>query len=743
VGTPVTCTASDPCHTAGTCDPNSGKCSNPNAPDGTTCNDGNLCTTNESCKTGSCVGTPVSCTASDPCHAVGTCDPTSGKCSNPSAPDGTTCNDGNLCTTNESCKAGSCVGTPVTCTASDQCHTAGSCNPTSGKCSNPNALDGTTCSDGNLCTLNEACKAGSCVGTPVSCTASDQCHAVGTCDPTSGKCSNPNATDGTKCSDGNLCTLNEACKAGACVGTPVTCTASDSCHTAGSCDPTSGKCSNPNAPDGTTCSDGNLCQMGEMCSAGACGGGTPLMCTATTPGCTPGTCKPTTGMCSPQVCPSCPAAAWQRGYETPLLGGVATDAAGAVYITGGFASSIDFGNGPITTNGSSDIYIAKIDASSPTGASTWSFNFGDPQDQSGVNITADGAGHIAVIGTYIGVVNFGGTSTALNAAADSIFVAGLDATTGSGLWAKDISLGGGAILGVATDPTDNNVVVAGFTGVGAAANFGGGALTNGGGKDVVVAKYNSATGALLWAKEYGGTLDQLANAVSVDSKGRVFITGQYSGALDFGFGTPLPTASAASKRIFVARLDGTSGVGQASKSFGTAGQQQSVAIVNDSSGNVVIAGSLTGGTVDFGFGKLTSAGLQDAFVAKLTGDLAGVWAERFGDAQTQNGKGVAIDASGNVVFVGLFQGAMDMSPAGTLTSAGGYDAFVATLDGATGSPTCATSAGDASDQTAARVATDTTNKAEVVLGSFVSSIDWDGLTPSLAGTNATFLVKRK
>ena len=65
-------------------------------------------------------------------------DPATGTCSNPPKPDGTACNDGNACTQTESCQGGICVGVnPVVCTASDQCHTVGTCDPATGQCSNP------------------------------------------------------------------------------------------------------------------------------------------------------------------------------------------------------------------------------------------------------------------------------------------------------------------------------------------------------------------------------------------------------------------------------------------------------------------------------------------------------------------------------------------------------------------------------------------------------------------------------
>jgi hypothetical protein len=63
--------------------------------------------------TATCIGgTPVVCTASDQCHVAGTCNPASGTCDNPAAPNGTACNDGNHCT-NDTCQSGTCTGTPV------------------------------------------------------------------------------------------------------------------------------------------------------------------------------------------------------------------------------------------------------------------------------------------------------------------------------------------------------------------------------------------------------------------------------------------------------------------------------------------------------------------------------------------------------------------------------------------------------------------------------------------------------
>ncbi len=304
---PVTCTALDQCHDPGTCQPGTGTCSNPNKADGSFCNDGNACTQSDTCQAGACTGAnPVTCSASDQCHDVGLCDSMTGLCSNPNKADGSSCNDGDLCTQSDTCQAGACTGAnPVTCSASDQCHDVGTCDTMTGLCSNPNKMDGSSCDDGNSCTQTDTCQTGACTGAnPVICGASDQCHDVGTCDSMTGLCSNPNKMDGSSCDDGNSCTQTDTCQTGACTGAnPVICGASDQCHDVGTCDPLTGTCSNPNKMDGSSCDDGNAGTPMDVCQSGTCVGTTPSMCAGVT--CTAidqchdiGTCDSATGLCS-------------------------------------------------------------------------------------------------------------------------------------------------------------------------------------------------------------------------------------------------------------------------------------------------------------------------------------------------------------------------------------------------------------------------------------------------------------
>jgi hypothetical protein len=268
-----------------------------NASDGTSCDDGDHCTQSDSCHAGECTGTAVTCTASDQCHLAGTCDLSTGACSNPAATDGTTCSDGDACTPSDTCQSGQCTpGQAISCTASGPCHLAGTCNPSTGVCSDPLAQDGASCSDGNACTQTDTCQSGQCApGQAITCTASDQCHDAGTCDTTTGQCSNPPKSGTPACNDGDACTLNDTCQNGTCTGSSsVVCTALDQCHGVGTCNSSTGVCSNP-VSTGATCNDNVFCTVGETCnSSGQCTGGSANLCDDGN-GCTTDTCDNTAG----------------------------------------------------------------------------------------------------------------------------------------------------------------------------------------------------------------------------------------------------------------------------------------------------------------------------------------------------------------------------------------------------------------------------------------------------------------
>ncbi len=311
------CPSPDPCHLAGICDRPTGSCNYPNKPNGTACNDNSLCTSGETCRAGVCAAaTTVVCTSLDQCHDVGICNPATGICSNPPKAEGAACDDHRSCTQGDSCISGACIPTTNSCgcrTVLDcpppgNCESGVTCDAVAGTCNYQNKVDGTSCSDGSLCTPGQdKCLAGVCTGsTTVTCTAIDSCHDAGSCIPSNGACSSPAKGDGTACDDGRSCTTGDACLSGACRSQTSSCACSvdadcplpDACHLHAWCDVPSGTCHFPNKPDDTPCDDGSLCTSGETCVGGVCVPATTVTCTPLDQCHDVGACDRKTGVCS-------------------------------------------------------------------------------------------------------------------------------------------------------------------------------------------------------------------------------------------------------------------------------------------------------------------------------------------------------------------------------------------------------------------------------------------------------------
>ena len=228
------------------------------------CNDNDFCTDDACDPMSGCYNPPHSCNDSNPCTDDACSSQAGCVYTNNTAP----CEDSNLCTTGETCNGGLCQGgIPVVCNDNNVC-TTDSCDPRTG-CAFVNNTN--YCDDGDACTIEDMCVGGTCQpGVPVVCNDNDAC-TTDNCIPAQG-CVYTNLPGGSACNDGNACTTGDVCIGGTCQGAPVVCPAPDQCHVAGGCDPLTGACMNPPAPNGTACSDGNPCTLGDVCTNGVCGG---------------------------------------------------------------------------------------------------------------------------------------------------------------------------------------------------------------------------------------------------------------------------------------------------------------------------------------------------------------------------------------------------------------------------------------------------------------------------------------
>ena len=349
------------------------------------------------------------------------------------------------------------------------------------------------------------------------------------------------------------------------------------------------------------------------------------------------------------------------GAGEQFIRGVAVDASGNVYIAGQFYNTIVIGSHTLTSVGNADVFLASFD---PHGANFAARRYGGSGEDRVSDLAVDEQGNLAVVGDIIaGTASMGGAVLPAG-----MYVAKYDGF-GSHIWSH--ALGGdiGSTAYVGTDD-DGSVILGGhFFG---SVNFGGGALASQG-VDVFVAKLN-ADGSHAWSRRAGDALDQYGTAVDVDPSGNIALAGSFYGTIDLGSG---PVTSNGSTDLLLAELD-SDGNALWSHGFGDASAQSATGLAAGPSGNLVVTGYYSG-TLDFGGGPLTSAGLADFFVAKFDSDGEHIRSQHYGDAANQLAIEVAVDETDDAVVFGEFNGSVDFGT-GLLTSAGSQDVVVARLD---------------------------------------------------------------
>jgi hypothetical protein len=245
-------------------------CVYPKAEDTGQCDDGNPCTDDSCDEKSGCVhnNNNASCDDGDACTIDDAC--IDGECKGGSALD---CNDEIDCSDDYCDSNTGCVHTPNDWLCDDQndC-TDDSCDPETGdaKTGCVHANNEAWCEDGVYCTTGDACSDGECIpGPDRSCDDGNVCH-TGTCTEDLG-CVYVANTDADTCDDGNPCTDGDHCVNGQCTSTtPHVCTDEYPC-TDNSCDPqdtTGDPCRTTN--NQASCNDGDLCTTNDVCSGGTC-----------------------------------------------------------------------------------------------------------------------------------------------------------------------------------------------------------------------------------------------------------------------------------------------------------------------------------------------------------------------------------------------------------------------------------------------------------------------------------------
>lgn len=179
-------------------------------------------------------------------------------------------------------------------------------------------------------------------------------------------------------------------------------------------------------------------------------------------------------------------------------------------------------------------------------------------------------------------------------------------------------------------------------------------LESQGGNDIYIVKYN-AFGNLLWAKRIGGIRNDWGYSLTLDANYNVYVTGEFSGLVDFDPGYSSITFQALGYEAFVLKLNGAGNFVWAKALNGT-GFSSGTSIAVDNIGNVYTAGTFYK-TIDFDPGvndnSITGIGEHnDIFLLKLNPEGNFEWVRTMGGDGEDYVSSIAIDNSNNVMMTG-------------------------------------------------------------------------------------------
>lgn len=384
------------------------------------------------------------------------------------------------------------------------------------------------------------------------------------------------------------------------------------------------------------------------------------------------------------------------GTTADVGNAIAVDKDRNVYVAGSFSGTSNFNTSTdYTSNGGSDLFIAKLDWS---GNTLWIKTIGGTGDDAALGLKIDSLNQLYITGYFADVTDFNpqGTAYELTAAGNTdIFVAKLD-NTGNVLWARNMGGADGSDEGraIAIDANLNVYTTGVFY---STADFDPGTssfpLTAAGSSEVFVSKLD-ADGLFVWAKRLGGSRLDSGEGIAVDRDGNVYTTGSFQRTADFDPGTNVYNliSGANSYDVFISKLNAAGDFVWA-KQFKGNSPNMGNGIALDTAANVYTTGMFTA-TADFNpdpastaVFDLTAYGGTDIYVAKLDSAGAFIWAKQLGGATAfggDRGYSVAVDNWGNAYTTGFFSGTADFDPDATAThdliSVGSSDIFVSKLN---------------------------------------------------------------
>ncbi len=238
-------------------------------------------------------------------------------------------------------------------------------------------------------------------------------------------------------------------------------------------------------------------------------------------------------------------------------------------------------------------------------------------------------------------------------------------------WTQQLSSAGADYIGnIKTDAAGNIYTCGWFE---KTINIGSNSLTSAGAYDMFIAKYNSS-GNCLWAIQAGGSAEDVAKSISVDTAGYIYVTGYFEDNASFENNS---IASDGARDIFISKYD-TAGNLIWVEHVGGIHIDEANAITTDAVGNVYVAGVFNS-SASFDTTSVTSVGLDDIFVTSYTSEGTFRWVQQAGGSENDNITGIACDNNSNIYLSGYFNDTLLINN-DTVLSTGLTDALILKYD---------------------------------------------------------------
>lgn len=298
---------------------------------------------------------------------------------------------------------------------------------------------------------------------------------------------------------------------------------------------------------------------------------------------------------------------WGGSLEDSVSG-IATDSAGNIYVSGSTHGNYTGCLSPPCT----DISLLKY---SSTGNLVMQKKWGGPnEDGAASGLVLDPAGYLYIAGS---TASYGAGGSCSGFPCYDIVLLKLD-TSGNVVWQR--TWGGGGqddTAGAIAEDSSGNIYVAGST-----------AGSGAGGYDVVLLKFNS-TGSLLWQKTWGGSNDEFARSVALDSSGNIYVSA-YTSSFTLGLIDAALLKFDSSGNLVWQRL------------WGGTKSDLATGVAVDTSNTIY----LTGRTSSFG------AGGPDLFLLRFDSNGNLLWQKTLGGNGLDSGTRLVADASGGIYVTG-------------------------------------------------------------------------------------------